>query len=52
MGTYSTELSVGKPARLLKPSSEEIEKLPSINEIEDSLYENKNISELKEGDRA
>ncbi len=52
MGTYSTELSVGKPARLLKPSSEEIEKLPSINEIEDSLYENKNISELKEGDRS
>ncbi len=51
MGINDIELSVGKPARLLKPSAEEIEHLPPINEIEDSLYENKNISELKEGDR-
>jgi replication factor A1 len=51
MGLYDLELSVGKPARLLKPNAEEIENLPSAIEIEDSLYENKNINELKEGDR-
>ncbi len=51
MGIYDIELSVGKPARLLKPNAAEIENLPSVNEIEDSLYENKNINELKEGDR-
>jgi replication factor A1 len=51
MGIYDIELSVGKPARLLKPNDAEIKNLPPINEIEDSLYENKNIKELKEGDR-
>lgn len=51
MGIYNVELSVGKTARLIKPNVEEIENLPSINEIEDKLYESKSIDELKEGDK-
>lgn len=51
MGTYDVELSVGKTARLLKPSDEDLKTLPSLNEIEKSIYENKNIDELKEGDQ-
>ncbi|HEY0196434.1 MAG TPA: replication protein A, partial [Methanobacterium sp.] len=51
MGTYNIELSVGKTARLIKPSDEELKSLPSLSEIEKSIYQNKNIDELKEGDR-
>lgn len=51
LGNYNVELSVGKTARLLKPSEKEIKTLPSLSEIEKSIYENKKIEELKEGDR-
>ena len=51
MGTNDIELSIGKTARLIKPSDEELKDLPSLNEIEKSIYQNKTIEELKEGDR-
>lgn len=51
MGTYDIELSVGKTSRLIKPSDEELKNLPSLSEIEKSIYQNKNVEELKEGDR-
>jgi replication factor A1 len=51
MGTYDIELSVGKTTRLLKPSEEDLKNLPSMSEIEKSIYQNKSIEELKEGDR-
>lgn len=51
MGTQDIELSVGKTARLIKPSDEDLKDLPSLSELEKSIYQNKNIEELKEGDR-
>lgn len=51
MGTYKVELSVGKTARLLKPCADDLELLPSLKEMEKSIYKNKNIEELQEGDR-
>ncbi|HTX61674.1 MAG TPA: OB-fold nucleic acid binding domain-containing protein [Methanobacterium sp.] len=51
MGTYDIELSVGKTSRLIQPTAEELKNLPSLTEIEKSIYQNKNIEELKEGDR-
>lgn len=51
MGNYNVELSVGKTARLIKPTDEELRNLPSLSEIEKSIYQNKNIDELHEGDR-
>lgn len=51
MGTNDVELSVGKTARLIKPSDDELKNLPSSKEIEKSIYQNKTIEELKEGDR-
>lgn len=51
MGTNAIELSVGKTARLLKPSEEELATLPSLSVLEETIYENKTIEELKEGDR-
>jgi len=50
LGNYNMDLSIGRPARIVKPSAEEMVDIPSINEIEDSLYSSKTISELKEGD--
>ena len=50
MGTYDIELSVGKTARLINPSEEELKKIPSLSDIEKSIYQNKTIEELKEGD--
>ena len=51
LGNYNMDLSIGRTARIVKPSSEEMMDIPSINEIEDSIYSSKNISELNEGDR-
>ena len=51
LGNYNMDLSIGRTARIVKPSSEEMMDVPSINEIEDSIYSSKNISELNEGDR-
>lgn len=51
MGNYDIELSVGKTARLIKPNEEELRDLPSLSELEKSIYQNKKIEELREGDR-
>lgn len=51
LGNYNVELSVGKTSRILKPSPEEMEKLPSVKEVADMLYQDKKITELTEGDR-
>jgi replication factor A1 len=51
LGNYNVELSVGKTSRILKPSPEEMEKLPSLKEVADMLYQDKKIRELTEGDR-
>jgi replication factor A1 len=51
LGNYNMDLSIGKTARIVQPSPEETENLPSINEIEDSVYKNKTISQLNEGER-
>lgn len=51
MGTSDIELSVGKTARLIKPNEEELKDLPSLNELEKSIYQTKKIDELREGDR-
>jgi replication factor A1 len=50
LGNYNMDLSIGRPARIVKPSPEEMVDIPSINDIEDSLYSSKTISELNEGD--
>jgi replication factor A1 len=50
LGNYNMDLSIGRPARIVKPSPEEMIDIPSINDIEDSLYSSKTISELNEGD--
>lgn len=51
LGNYNVELSVGKTSRILKPNPEEMEKLPSVKEVADMLYQDKKITELTEGDR-
>jgi replication factor A1 len=51
LGNYNVELNVGKTSRILKPSPEETETLPSLKEVADMLYQDKKITELIEGDR-
>jgi len=51
LGNYNMDLSIGRTARIVEPSPEEVETLPSMNEIEDSLYSTKTISQLNEGER-
>ncbi len=51
LGNYNMDLSIGRTSRIVKPSIEEMKDVPAINEIEDSIYSNKNISELNEGER-
>ncbi len=50
LGNYNMDLSIGRPARIVKPSADEMINIPSIDEIEDSIYSNKTISELNEGE--
>jgi replication factor A1 len=50
LGNYNMDLSIGRTARIVNPLPEEMKDIPSINEIEDSIYSNKTISELNEGD--
>ena len=50
LGNYNMDLSIGRPARIVKPNSKEMNDIPDIKEIEDSIYSNKTISELNEGD--
>ncbi|MDD3985635.1 MAG: OB-fold nucleic acid binding domain-containing protein, partial [Methanobacterium sp.] len=51
LGNYNMDLSIGRTSRIIEPNTEEINNLPDINEIEDSLYSTKTISELNDGDR-
>ncbi len=51
LGNYNMDLSIGRTARIVNPNTEEINDLPAINEIEDSIYSTKTISELNDGDR-
>ncbi len=50
LGNYNMDLSIGRTARIVEPNSEEMLDIPSIDEIEDSIYSNKTISELNEGE--
>ena len=50
LGNYNMDLSIGRTARIVIPTSEEMQGIPDINEIEDAIYSNKTISELNEGE--
>ncbi|MDI3484176.1 MAG: replication factor [Methanobacteriaceae archaeon] len=45
------ELSVGKTSRIMKPLPEDMEKLPTMEELEDIIYTTKKIDEIEEDDR-
>ncbi len=47
----SVELSVGRATIVVKPKDEDIETLPSLEEIEESIYKTKKIEELEEEDK-
>ena len=50
LGNYNMDLSIGRTARIVEPSADEMTNIPSIDEIEDAIYSNKTISELNEGE--
>ena len=50
LGNYNMDLSIGRTARIVAPTPEEMNDIPSFNEIEESIYSNKTISELNEGE--
>ena len=50
LGNYNMDLSIGRTARIVEPSADEMINIPSIDEIEDAIYSNKTISELNEGE--
>ena len=47
----AVELSVGKATIVIKPKAEDIEALPSLEEIEESIYKTKKIEDLAEEDK-
>lgn len=47
----NVELSVGKSTIVIKPGAEEIEKLPTLESIEESIYKTKKIEDLEEEDK-
>ncbi len=47
----SVELSVGRATMIIKPKDEDITTLPSLEEIEESIYKTKKIEELTEDDK-
>ncbi|WP_455240300.1 OB-fold nucleic acid binding domain-containing protein [Methanothermobacter tenebrarum] len=51
LGLYDIELSVGKTARIMKPLPEDVNELPSMEELEDVIYTTKKIDEIEEDDR-
>jgi len=51
LGNYNMDLSIGRTSRIIEPNTEEINNLPDLNEIQDSIYSTKTISELNDGDR-
>jgi replication factor A1 len=50
LGNYNMDLSIGRTARIVEPNSEEMSDIPTIDEIENSIYSDKTISELNEGE--
>jgi len=50
LGNYNMDLSIGKTARIVEPSPKETENLPNIEDIKESLYSTKTISQLNEGE--
>lgn len=51
MGLYNVDLSIGKTSRIVPPTPEQEAKLPSLEEIQESLYTTKKIDDLDEEDR-
>lgn len=51
LGDYQVDLSVGRTSRVMKPSEEETENLPSLKDVESMVYQDKKINDLAEGDR-
>lgn len=49
-GLYSVELSAGRTTRITEPLPEDIQDLPSFEELEEMLYTTKKIDELEEDD--
>ncbi|MEN6551497.1 MAG: OB-fold nucleic acid binding domain-containing protein, partial [Methanobacterium sp.] len=47
----TVELSVGRATMVIKPKDEDIAALPSLEEIEESIYKTKKIEELTEDDK-
>lgn len=47
----TVELSVGRATMVIKPKDEDIAALPSLEEIEESIYKTKKIEELTEEDK-
>lgn len=47
----TVELSVGRATMVIKPKDEDVEALPSLEEIEESIYKTKKIEELTEEDK-
>ncbi|WP_424354670.1 OB-fold nucleic acid binding domain-containing protein [Methanobacterium sp. MBAC-LM] len=47
----AVELSVGRATMVIKPKDEDIAALPSLEEIEESIYKTKKIEELTEDDK-
>jgi len=50
MGLYAVELNIGKTARVIELSEENIGDLPSFTELEDMIYTLKKIGDLEEED--
>jgi replication factor A1 len=51
LGLYSVELSAGRTTRIVNPLPEDMEDLPSFEELEEMLYQTKKIADLEEDDR-
>ncbi len=47
----TVELSVGRATMVIKPKSEDAKSIPSLKEIEDSIYKTRKIEDLEEEDK-
>ena len=47
----SVELSVGRATIVIKPKDEDMESIPSLEEIEESIYKTRKIEEIEEEDK-
>lgn len=50
LGLYSVDLNLNRTSRII-PYNGDLENLPSLEEIEDALYDNKKIEDIGEDDR-